>query len=113
MDISRMDVRQYGENTNLECRAESHEKVDKEKRKRQIMKYIIKGDFTATELAETMYEDGVIPFPERNMVQPRLTEMLQGGMVTIIGKKTCHRTGRTVSVYHAYTPLISAILNRR
>lgn len=97
-----MEKRQYGTNPMAECRHDSHEKVDKKKRYRQIIgilkSYKVNG-LTAKEIAARMCEKGYIPTPERNFSAPRLTEMCEAGIVEPIGKKTCIWTGKKVTVY--------------
>ena len=97
-----MEKREYGTNPTLECRHDSHEKVDKKKRYKQIIgilkSYKVSG-LTAKEIAARMCEKGYIPTPERNFAAPRLTEMCEQGIVEPIGKRTCIWTGKKVTVY--------------
>jgi hypothetical protein len=97
-----MEKREYGTNPTLECRHDSHEKVDKKKRYRQITSilasYKVTG-LTAKEVAARMYAKGLIPSDERNYTAPRLTEMCEQGIVEPIGKRVCNWTGKKVTVY--------------
>lgn len=54
---------------------------------------------TAKELAVLMYESKMVGSPERNSTHPRLNELVEKGLVTIIGKKTCVYTDRRVAIY--------------
>lgn len=54
---------------------------------------------TARELALYLWEKGVIPTPERNFTHPRLTELMQAGIVAAVDKKRCPITGKMVAVY--------------
>lgn len=54
---------------------------------------------TARELASYMYEKGLVPSPERNSVHPRLNELIELGLVEIIGKTKCQFSNRKVAVY--------------
>lgn len=95
-----MEIRQAGEMITLETRAESHEKVDRQKRYSQIIECLIEGhELTAKECAVMMMKKGYIPTSERNFVAPRLTEMGHAGVVEPIGKKLCAYTGKKVSVW--------------
>lgn len=96
-----MIKRRYGECPTLDTRAEANESVDKAKRYRQIVSVMrdYKAPLTAKEIAWLMYKLGYIPTDERNFTAPRLTEMSKKGMVEPCGKKTCHYTGKTVTVY--------------
>jgi hypothetical protein len=97
-----MEKREYGTNPMAECRHDSHEKVDKKKRYRQITSilasYKVTG-LTAKEIAARMCEKGLIPTSERNYVSPRLTELCEQGIVEPIGKRVCNWTGKKVTVY--------------
>lgn len=98
-----MEKRRYGETPTIECRAESHEKVDKQKRYRQIMKILNrrKNGLTAKEIAVIMCHEGSIPTSERNFTAPRLTELCEKGFVEPAGKTICEYTGKKVTVYKA------------
>lgn len=95
-----MEERRYGENTSLETRHESYEKIDKSKRYMQI-KQILKeyGSLTAKQIAILMNKKGFTSNDDRNNSAPRLTELCIAGEVEIIGKTKCEYTGKTVSVY--------------
>ena len=92
--------RQYGEATTLECRSESHEKVDKAKRRREIL-FIMKGNriMTAMEVANELLNHGFVNRLDRNNAAPRLTEMCQDGTVDVVGKKKDKWTGKMVTCY--------------
>jgi len=83
-----------------ETRRDAHEKVDKQKRYRQIIEILTGSEgLTAKEIAYRMMMKGYTPTSERNWAAPRLTEMAKNGVVDIIGKKKCAFTGKMVSVY--------------
>lgn len=92
--------RQFGEATTLECRSESHEKVDKAKRRREIL-FIMKGNriMTAMEVANELLNHGFVNRLDRNNAAPRLTEMCQDGTVDVVGKKKDEWTGKMVTCY--------------
>lgn len=92
--------RQFGEATTLECRSESHEKVDKAKRRREIL-FIMKGNriMTAMEVANELLNYGFVNRLDRNNAAPRLTEMCQDGTVDVVGKKKDEWTGKMVTCY--------------
>lgn len=97
--MSKFEKRLPGENPTLETRHESHEKVDKKKRYRQIIEILDGKEMTAKEIAVEMWRKGYIPTTERNYSAPRLTEMSEQGMVEPVGKKICSYTGKKVAVY--------------
>ena len=94
-----MNKARRGEIVTLETRGESEEKVDKQKRYKQIIEFLKTQDGTAKECAIYMMERGYIPTSERNFTAPRLTELSKNGIVEPIGKKLCKYTGRKVAVY--------------
>lgn len=85
----------------FETRRESHETVDKEKRYEQIMAILKSKPMTAKEIAVEMCRLGLTPNSERNFSAPRLTELVDKGMVKTIGKKVCDYTGKKVTIYCA------------
>lgn len=95
-----MEERRYGENTSLETRKESYDKVDKKKRYAQIKEILAeRGQLTAKQIAILMYKKGYTPTSERNFSSPRLTELCISGEVEIVGKERCEFSGKKVSVY--------------
>jgi len=82
-----------------ECRRDSHEKVDKEKRYAQIKNILADKIMTAREVAEEMYRRGYTTTKERNNSAPRLTELVDRCEVEIVGKKYDSQTGRNVTTY--------------
>ena len=94
-----MIPRQYGENTPIETRGEAHKKVDKQTRYKQIMACLNKNPMTAKEVAYEMFRKGEIPTSERNFTAPRLTELMNEGVIEPIGKQKCMWTGKMVTVY--------------
>lgn len=97
--MSEIEYRTPGEYTTYETRAESHEKVDKRVRYRQILECLDGRELTAKECADEMFRKGYIPTNERNFCAPRLTEMSEEGIVEPVGKKVCRWTGKKVAVY--------------
>lgn len=57
------------------------------------------GEQTARELAMNLWNRGHIPTPERNMVHPRLNELVKLGLVKVTGKKLDSDMGRFVATY--------------
>ena len=93
--ISRM----IGEIPTIETRSEANQKVDRNKRYRQILEVLEEKPMTAKEVAVVMMHKGYIPTSERNFTAPRLTELCQQGKVDQVGKKVCAYTHKTVAVY--------------
>ena len=101
-----IEVRKAGEIPTFDTRAEANEKVDREKRYKQIIEVLdgMKREngreaLTAKEIAVVMFRNGLIPTTERNFTAPRLTELSEKGIVEPAGKTKCRWTGRTVTAY--------------
>lgn len=61
------------------------------------------GDLTAQETATELLRREITPTDDRNFAAPRLTELKEKGLVSAVGKKTCDKTGRRVTVWSANT----------
>lgn len=96
-----MKKRRIGNNITLENRSLANEKVDKKTRKRQIIAVLRnnKEDMTAREIAYKLFEDGLVPFFERNTVAPRITELCQEGILEPTYTDIDGWTGHSVTVY--------------
>lgn len=85
--------------TTYETCRESNEKVDREKRYEQILNILRGKTMTAKEVAVEMNQRGYVPTSERNFAAPRLTELVNKGMVQVVGKKVCEYTNKKVAQY--------------
>ena len=99
-----MIERQYGEMTTLECRSDSHEKIDKARRRREILFVMQDASgnnriMTAMEVADDLLRHGFVTRLDRNNAAPRLTEMCKDGTVDVVGKKKDKWTGKMVTCY--------------
>lgn len=96
-----MIARNYGESTTLECRHDSHERVDAKKRQKEILSILKETNepLTAMEIAEKLYLKKLVKRVDRNYASPRLTELSVKGEVEPVGKKVCKYTGRMVTAY--------------
>lgn len=97
-----IEVRRAGEIPTFDTRTEANDRVDREKRYRQIigiMKMTYPLGLTAKQIAVIMHDKGFTPTSERNFAAPRLTELSQKGFVEPYGKTTCRYTGKKVAVY--------------
>lgn len=85
----------------LECRNESHEITDKQKRRKDILSVLANSEnpLTAMEIAEKLLILGKVDRVDRNYVSPRMTEMCIDGTVEPAGKKLCSITGRKVTMF--------------
>jgi len=88
-----------GENTTLETRVAAEQEVNKQQRYNQILEVLGDKEMTAKEIAQEMWMRDLIPSNERNYTAPRLTELMDEGIVEPVGKKKCMWTNKMVSVY--------------
>ena len=87
-----------------ENRRDSYNIVRKTLTKRQeIVLQILRdwGDLTAQEVATVLLLDEITPTDERNFAAPRLTELAKAGLIEMVGKKICDKTGRKVTIWSA------------
>lgn len=89
--------------TTKETRKSSYEEVLKTLGERQsnilMFMKLSKKPYTARGLAQDMYKSGLLMSPERNMVHPRLNELVELGLVYIDGKTLDETMNRMVAVY--------------
>ena len=91
-----------GEMTTFDTRAESNDLVPRELRYKQIVEIfedMKPRNLTAKEVAIFMHNRGFTPNDEQNFSAPRLTELMQKGIVEPAGKTKCRYTGKTVTIY--------------
>jgi hypothetical protein len=77
----------------------SYKKTEKQPVYQIIVEILTGKSLTALEIAVTMYKLGYIPYPARAIVQPRVTELVEAGVIEAIGKKYDEETERNVAVY--------------
>lgn len=83
-----------------ETRRESYDQLDKETAYSHIINVLNDGlEFTAREIAEELYKKKLIPYPVRQAVAPRLTELEGVGVVRVTGKTYDKKTKRRVALY--------------
>lgn len=83
-----------------QTRRESYENLDVETLYKNIKDVLAGGiKLTAREIAEILYWRGVVVYPVRQAVAPRLTELVDKGIVEVVGKIHDTQTGRNVAVY--------------
>lgn len=79
---------------------ESLERLDKETAYKNIIQVLKSGySYTAREIATELYREKIIPYPVRQAVAPRLTELEDAGIVKVVGKTYDTVTKRNVAVY--------------
>lgn len=94
--------RRLGENPLIETKVESEQGVDKLKRYKQIVSILVENNnkpMSAKEIAVEMKEKRYTPTTERNFSSPRITELLNKGVLDCLGKKKCQYTNKMVGVF--------------
>lgn len=89
----------YSARQTYQTRRESNIKVDRRKMYSLILEQLRRGPATAREIAGALFEEGHVIYPDRQSVQPRLTELTDQGKVEVCCKKYDGVTHRNVSVY--------------
>lgn len=83
-----------------DTKIESYEQLDKATAYNHIISVLSNGvALTAREIAVELYKQKIIPYPVRQAVAPRLTELEDGGAVEVTGKAYDKVTKRNVAVY--------------
>ena len=57
------------------------------------------GPLTAREVANEMYKKGLLQYPARAVIQPRITELVKAGRIAAVRDKMDDMTKRKVAVY--------------
>ncbi len=83
-----------------QTRRESNQQVDRKTIHKLVLDQLSYGDMTAREIGAVLYRHGLVPTPSRQQVQPRLTELVQDGLIEVVGKRLDSVTKRRVAVYH-------------
>lgn len=85
--------------TTKATRIASYTKTEKQPKRRQVVEVLSGKELTAIEIAVEMYETGILPYPARAIIQPRITELVEDGIIEAVGKKWDKETERNVTVY--------------
>lgn len=79
---------------------ESYEQLDRETAYKHIIDVLTTGAaLTAREIATELHKQKLIPYPVRQAVAPRLTELESVGIVEVVGKAYDVETKRKVALY--------------
>ena len=82
-----------------QTRRESHKKTKKGKMYTRVLEVLGKDVLTAREIAERLCAAGVIDYPARAVIQPRITELVEMGVLKVVGKKYDSQSNRNVAQY--------------
>lgn len=85
----------------LETRKKSYNEVKHtlSKRETEVLEALGDKEMTANEIAYKLFQEGKTPFFNRNYSQPRLNELMNWGVVEVIGKRKCTITKKTCCIY--------------
>jgi len=83
-----------------ETRKESYEKLDSATLRQKILDVLSNGvALSAKDIAVILHNRHLIPYPVRQAVAPRLTELVEEGLVEVWGKTYDTETERNVAAY--------------
>lgn len=80
-------------------RRESHQKTDKVNMYSKVLEVLKNDVLTAREIAMRLCEAGVIEYPARAIIQPRITELVELDTLKVVGKKYDTFSKRNVAQY--------------
>lgn len=80
-------------------RRESNKKTEKQPLRQMVLATLADKELTAREIAAEMYNKGLLPYPARGVIQPRITELVKDGAIEATGVKFDQVTERKVAVY--------------
>lgn len=79
----------------------SYKKTEKQPLRTAVVETLGNSELTAREIAVEMHKRGLIPYPARAVIQPRITELVVAGVLVAVGEKLDTETDRKVAVYKA------------
>lgn len=82
-----------------QTRRESHQKTNKETMYNKVLEVLKNDVLTAREVAERLCAAGVIEYPARAIIQPRITELVELDTLEVVGKKYDTFSKRNVAQY--------------
>ena len=84
----------------VEARKKSYKNLDKQKRCAEILEILKSGkEMTAREIAIELFRRKITTNKERNNAAPRLTYLVEAGLIEITGKKYDLESGIKVTKY--------------
>ena len=80
-------------------RINSYKKTEKQPLRQLVLETLGSQELTAREIAVEMHKLGLLPYPARAVIQPRITELVEAGLIEAVGAKLDTETDRKVAVY--------------
>lgn len=87
-----------------QTRREAYEAIKPKMAPRQSMVlelFLSGGEYTVDEAVDKLWKGGLIAYPDRNFVAPRITELLHRHRLEVAGKKKSPRSTRQVAIFRA------------
>lgn len=79
----------------------SYKQTERQPLRTAVVETLGNSELTAREIAVEMHKRGLIPYPARAVIQPRITELVEAGVIEAVGTKLDTETDRKVAVYKA------------
>lgn len=80
-------------------RITSYKQTEKQPLRQRVLDTLGNSELTAREIAVEMHKRGLIPYPARAVIQPRITELVEAGVIEAVDVKLDTETERKVAVY--------------
>lgn len=80
-------------------RITSYKKTEKQPLRQLVLETLDGKQLTAREIAVEMHAKGLLPYPARAIIQPRITELVESGVIEAVDIKHDEETDRKVAVY--------------
>lgn len=80
-------------------RITSFKQTEKQPKRQQVLEVLSGQQLTAREIAIEMHNKGLLPYPARAIIQPRITELVEAGLIEAVSKKYDAETERYVALY--------------
>ena len=77
----------------------SYKQTERQPKRQLVLDVLGAKELTAREIAVEMHARGLLPYPARAVIQPRITELVEAGIIEAVGTKLDEETDRKVAVY--------------
>ena len=68
-------------------------------RRRVVLEVLGKNQMTVSEMVQALIQDGILKYPDRNYVAPRVNELKEMGVLVSAGKRESIYSGRMETVW--------------
>lgn len=68
-------------------------------RRRVVLEVLSDKEMTVSEMVQALIEDGILKYPDRNYVAPRVNELKEMGVLVSAGKRASLYSGRMETVW--------------